>query len=160
MLFDENVYRFMYAALHEAEKALENDEVPIGAVVVHENKIIGRGYNQSVMLNDSTAHAEMLAITAASNHLSSKFLTGCDIYITLEPCIMCSGAVLLTRLDKVFFGAHEPKFGAAGSVYNLLENSKYNHSPKIFGGIYENESKQLLHEYFKIKRISDISYTL
>jgi tRNA(adenine34) deaminase len=138
----------MYAALQEAEKSLENDDIPIGAVVVYKNRIIGRGYNQSELLNDATAHAEMLAITAASNHLKSKTLPECDLYVTLEPCLMCSGAILLTRIRNLFIGAFEPKFGACGSVYNVLENNKYNHKINIYSGIYAEESKNLLKEFF------------
>ncbi len=142
----------MFAALQEAEYALQEDEIPIGAVVVLKNKIIGRGRNQVEKLNDSTAHAEILAITAASNHLESKFLNECDLYITAEPCLMCSGAILLARLNSVYFSTFEPKFGAAGSLYNLLEEDKYNHTVKVFSGIYENESRTLLENFFKSKR--------
>ena len=155
MLFPENVYKFMYAALQEAEKALELKEVPIGAVVVHNKKIIGKGYNQTEMLNDPTAHAEMLAITAASNHLKSKILDQCDLYITAEPCIMCSGAILLSRIRNVYFSVFEPKFGAAGSLLNLIEKNKYNHKINIYSGIYAEESKSMLNKFFKNLRISD-----
>ncbi|MCL4551354.1 MAG: nucleoside deaminase [Bacteroidetes bacterium] len=152
MLFPEYVYKFMYAALSEAEKALELNEVPIGAVVVHDNKIIGRGFNQTEMLNDSTAHAEMLAITAASNHLQSKLLDECDIYITAEPCLMCSGAILLSRIKNLYFATFEPKFGACGSLFNVIEANKYNHKPNVYSGIYSDESKQLLEKFFQSKR--------
>ncbi|NJD22071.1 MAG: nucleoside deaminase [Melioribacter sp.] len=152
MLFQEHVYKFMYAALQEAEKAAESNEVPIGAVVVHQNKIIGRGFNQVEMLKDSTAHAEMLAITAASNHLQSKFLEQCDLYVTLEPCVMCCGAILLSRINNIFFGIHEPKFGASGSLFNILESGKYNHKPNVFSGIYADESKLLIENFFLRKR--------
>ncbi|MCB0730570.1 MAG: nucleoside deaminase [Ignavibacteriae bacterium] len=144
----------MFAALQEAELALEENEVPIGAVVVHENKIIGRGHNQTQMLNDATAHAEIIAITAASNNLQSKYLENCDIYITVEPCIMCAGAILLSHLKRVYFGTFEPKLGAAGSIYNLLENNKYNHSIEIYSGIYADESKHLMQSYFLKKRVN------
>ena len=152
MLFQEHVYKFMYAALQEAEKAVELNEVPIGAVVVHQNKIIGRGFNQVEMLKDSTAHAEMLAITAASNHLQSKFLDQCDLYVTLEPCVMCCGAILLTRINNIYFGTYEPKFGASGSLFNILESGKYNHKPNVFSGIYADESKLLIEKFFLQKR--------
>lgn len=138
----------MYAALQEAEKAFQSNEIPIGAVVVHNNKIIGRGYNQVEMLKDTTAHAEMLAITAASNNLQTKFLDNCDLYVTVEPCMMCSGAILLSRLRNVYFGAYEPKFGSVGSLYNLLENNKYNHNVNVYTGIYAEESKSLLKAFF------------
>ncbi|MBK8946762.1 MAG: nucleoside deaminase [Ignavibacteriae bacterium] len=142
----------MFAALQEAEIAFEKDEVPIGAVVVFENKIIGRGHNQVQMLNDTTAHAEMIAITAASNYLKEKYLNNCDIYITVEPCMMCSGAILLSKIRNVYFGAFESKLGAAGSIYNLLSNNKYNSDVKVFSGIYAEESKNLLQSFFIKKR--------
>ena len=152
MIFPEYVYKFMFAALTEAEKALEIDEVPIGAVVVHQNKIIGRGFNQTEMLKDSTAHAEMLAITAASNHLQSKFLDECDLYVSIEPCVMCSGAILLTRIRNLYFAAFEPKFGACGSIFNIVESNKFNHKPNVYSGIYSEESKALLEKFFQKKR--------
>lgn len=154
MLFPEYVYKFMYAALEEAEKALDKNEVPIGAVVVYNNRIIGRGFNQVELLKDTTAHAEMLAITAASNHLQTKYLTECDLYVTVEPCIMCSGAIMLSRLRSVYFGAFEPKFGAVGSLFNLIEQNKYNHNVKVFSGVYSQESQSLLKSFFDNKRLS------
>jgi len=152
LLFSEETYRNMYAALQEAERAYEEDEVPVGAVIVHNNKIIGRGYNQTEKLKDPTAHAEIIAITSAANHLKNKFLYGCELYITAEPCVMCSGAILLSRMETIYFGAFEPKFGACGSLYNLIENSKYNHTAKVFSGILAEESKSLLQMYFNNKR--------
>ncbi|MCW8848934.1 MAG: nucleoside deaminase [Melioribacteraceae bacterium] len=154
MLFSETEYQFMYAALQEAELAFEKDEVPIGAIVVHQNKIIGRGHNQTQMLNDATAHAEMIAITAASNHLNSRLLENCEIYITVEPCVMCAGAILNAHIKKVHFSTFEPKYGAAGSVYNLLEKNKYNHNIEVYSGIYAEESKNLLQTFFQKKRVN------
>ncbi|MDP2303734.1 MAG: nucleoside deaminase [Ignavibacteria bacterium] len=153
MLFSEDNYRFMYAALQEAENAFVENEVPVGAVVVHNNKIIGRGYNQTERLKDATAHAEMIAITAASNTLNNVRLTDCDLYVTLEPCIMCCGASLLARLNKIYFSTHDTKFGACGSIYNLANDGKYNHTLKIYSGLYENESKLLLKEFFNKLRL-------
>lgn len=152
MKFSEDNYKFMFAALQLAEQAAGEDEVPVGAVVVHEGKIIGRGYNQNQKLNDSTAHAEMIAITSACTHLSSKMLEDCQIYITLEPCIMCTGAILLSRIDTIYFSAYDPKFGACGSVYNLIKEDKYNHKPKVYSGLYESESRELLKNFFIEKR--------
>ncbi len=152
MLFSEDSYKFMYAALQEAEKALMEDEVPVGAVVVHENKIIGRGYNQVERLKDPTAHAEMIAITAAANHLENWRLSDCDIYVTLEPCIMCTGALLTSRIKNIFFSAFDPKFGACGSLYNLAQEGKYNHRINLYSGLYASESEQLLRNYFIKKR--------
>jgi tRNA(adenine34) deaminase len=142
----------MYAALAEAQKAFDEDEIPIGAVVTYKNQIIGKGYNQVEKLKDATAHAEIIAITAASNRLSSKYLNECDIYISLEPCVMCAGAILLSRLSNVYFASFETKFGAAGSLYNLLEDNKYNHKPNVYSGLYEQESQLLMSEFFKKTR--------
>ena len=152
MIFSEDNYKFMFAALQEAEKAFEIDEVPVGAVVVHENKIIGRGYNQTEQLKDPTAHAEMIAITAASNHLSNWRLNNCNIYVTLEPCVMCTGALLNARINSIYFSSFDSKFGACGSLYNLAEEGKYNHRIKLFSGLYSTESEKLLKDFFLKKR--------
>ncbi|MBI9072804.1 MAG: nucleoside deaminase [Melioribacteraceae bacterium] len=152
MLFSEDSYRFMYAALTEAEKALDNEEVPIGAVVVYKNKVIGRGYNQTEMLKDPTAHAEMLALTSASNYLKSKNLNECDLYVTVEPCVMCTGALMLSKIKNVFFSTFEPKFGACGSLYNIAEEGKCNHKSNVYSGIYADESRNLLSSFFEQKR--------
>ena len=152
MLFSEDSYKFMFAALQEAENALFDDEVPVGAVVVLKNRIIGRGYNQTEKLRDATAHAEMIAITAASNNLGNWRLSECDIYVTLEPCIMCTGALLSSRIKNLFFGAFDPKFGACGSLYNLASEGKYNHKINVFSGIYSTESENLLKSFFAKKR--------
>jgi tRNA(adenine34) deaminase len=153
MLFSEDSYKFMFAALQEAENALLEDEVPVGAVVVLNNRIIGRGYNQVERLKDATAHAEMIALTAASNNIGNWRLSECDIYVTLEPCIMCTGAMLSSRIKNLFFAAFDPKFGACGSIYNLADDGKYNHKINVFSGIYAEESKNLLRNFFSKKRI-------
>lgn len=155
MLFSEQQYAFMYKALMEAERAIDADEVPIGAVIVHENRVIGTGYNMMKQLNDPTAHAEMIAITAAANHLNSQFLENCALYVTLEPCVMCTGAILLARIKTVYFAAFEPKTGAMGSVYNIAQEKKLNHSPEVFSGLYEKEASEMLKKYFKLKRIGN-----
>lgn len=152
MIFSEDNYKFMFAALQEAEKAFESGEVPVGAVIVHENKIIGRGCNQIERLNDPTAHAEMIAITAASNHLSDWRLNNCDIYVTLEPCIMCTGALLASRINSIYFSVFDTKFGACGSLYNLAEEGKYNHKIKIYSGLYSAESEKQLKDFFLKQR--------
>jgi tRNA(adenine34) deaminase len=152
MTFSDIQNNFMKAALREAQKAFEKDEIPIGAVVVHENKIIAKAYNQVELLKDSTAHAEMIAITSAESFLGSKYLNECDIYITAEPCAMCAGAILLSRLRCVYFGTYEPKFGAAGSILNLLDSGKFNYSPKVYSGLLEEESKYLMKIFFDKKR--------
>jgi len=144
----------MYAALQEAQKAFDDDEVPVGAVVVHKNRIIGRGYNQVEKLKDATAHAEMIAITSASNNLQNWRLNECAIYVTLEPCIMCTGALLSSRISELFFGASDIKFGACGSIHNLAENSKTNHTIKVFSGVLAKESEELLKSFFNKKRLN------
>ncbi len=145
----------MFAALQEAENAIEENEVPVGAVIVHKNKIIGRGYNQVERLHDPTAHAEMIAITAAANHLENWRLNECDIYVTLEPCIMCTGALLASRIKNIFFSTFDAKFGACGSVYNLAEEGKYNHKINLFSGIYALESEEMLKKFFNKIRNKD-----
>jgi len=152
MLFDENKYKFMFEALKLAEIAYEEDEIPIGAVVVKDNKIIGRGYNQVERLNDPTAHAEILAITSAANTLESKKLDGCDLYVTVEPCVMCTGAITLSKITNLYFATYEPKTGACGSVYNIPDENKLNHKVNIYSGIYELEAKNIMKNYFSMKR--------
>jgi len=148
MIFSKEKYRFMFSALKEANKALEDNEVPVGAVVVKDNKIIGRGYNQVERLKDATAHAEMIALTAAANHLGEWRLEKCSVYVTLEPCIMCTGALLASRINTLYFAAYDAKFGACGSVYNLAANGKTNHSLKVYSGIHEEDSKRILKLFF------------
>lgn len=152
MLFSEDKYRFMYAALQEAQKAFEDDEVPVGAVIVHNNRIISRGYNQIEKLKDATAHAEMIALTSASNFLGNWRLNECDIYVTLEPCIMCTGALLAARIRELYFAASDTKFGACGSIHNLAENSRTNHTLKVYSGLLSKESEDLLKLFFDNKR--------
>ena len=148
MIFSEQTYRFMYAALQEAEKALEDNEVPVGAVVVKDNKIIGRGYNQVERLKDATAHAEMIALTAASNHIGEWRLEGASIFVTLEPCTMCTGALLAGRVSELYFASYDTKFGACGSLYNLAEDGRTNHTIKVYSGVYADESKKMLQQFF------------
>ena len=148
MIFSEQTYRFMYAALQEAEKALEDNEVPVGAVVVKDNKIIGRGYNQVERLKDATAHAEMIALTAASNHTGEWRLEGASIFVTLEPCTMCTGALLASRISELYFASYDTKFGACGSLFNLAEDGRTNHTIKVYSGVYADESKKILKQFF------------
>jgi tRNA(adenine34) deaminase len=160
VIFDESKYRFMFAALQEAEKSLDENEVPVGAVVVKDNRIIGRGYNQVERLKDATAHAEMIAITAAANHVGNWRLHDCSIYVTLEPCIMCTGALLSSRIKELYFSIFDPKFGACGSVYNLAEDGKTNHKINVYSGIYAEESKKLLQEFFnKLKSKTKLKFS-
>ncbi|MCA0388538.1 MAG: tRNA adenosine(34) deaminase TadA [Bacteroidetes bacterium] len=149
MIFSEDDYRFMYAALQEASLALEEEEVPVGCVVVHDNRIIGRGYNQNIKLNDPTAHAEMIAITAASNHLHSSRLNECTLYCTLEPCLMCTGAIIHSRIKKLIFAAFDPKAGCCGSVCNHAGDGRFNHKVEVYSGLMETESLFLLKNFFE-----------
>jgi tRNA(adenine34) deaminase len=150
----------MFAALQEAEKAFDENEVPVGAVVVKDRKIIGRGYNQIEKLKDATAHAEMIAITAAANHIGNWRLSECSIYVTLEPCVMCTGALLASRIKELFFSVFDPKFGACGSLYNLAEDGKTNHKINVYSGIYSEESTKLLQEFFnKLKNKSNLKFS-
>ncbi|MEO0074784.1 MAG: tRNA adenosine(34) deaminase TadA, partial [candidate division WOR-3 bacterium] len=122
---------WMQEALLEAQKAFAADEVPVGAVVVYENKIIGRGYNQTETLHDPTAHAEIIALSAAANYLKSWRLSNTSVYITLEPCVMCTGALILARIKRLIFGAYDTKFGACGSVYNIPHDNFLNHTFEV-----------------------------
>jgi tRNA(adenine34) deaminase len=143
---------FMKLAVKEAEKAFRSDEVPVGAVLVHGSKILGRACNQTRLLSDPTAHAEMLAITQACEALKSGRLPGSTLYVTLEPCPMCVGAMILARITRLVFGAREEKTGACGSVVHLVADGKWNHRFKIEEGLLEFESAALLQEFFKKKR--------
>lgn len=134
---------FMREALKEAQKALDLGEVPVGAVMVCQNKIIGRAHNQTEQLTDATAHAEMLAVTAAANHLGSKYLNECTLYVTLEPCVMCAGALHWVQLQKLVFGARDEQRG-----YSLVGKPLLHPRTEVMQGIGELESKELLRQFF------------
>lgn len=138
---------FMREALKEAKKAFDADEVPVGAVVVANNKIIGRAHNLTELLNDVTAHAEMQAITSAANSLGGKYLTDCTIYITLEPCVMCAGALAWSQVSRVIYGASDEKRG-----FGLINQSVLHSKTKVIKGVLENECGDLLKQFFKQKR--------
>lgn len=142
----------MREAIKEAQKASEADEVPVGAVIVNQGKIIARGHNQVECLKDPTAHAEMIALTSAASSLGSKWLNSSSLYVTIEPCSMCAGALVLSRIKNLYFGATDPKTGACGSVTNIVNHKKLNHRIKVKGGILEEECGSLLTEFFKKKR--------
>lgn len=144
--------RFMNEALKEAEKAFADDEVPVGCVIVNEGVIIGRGYNRTESLQDPTAHAEILAITSASENLGSWRLSGCTVYCTIEPCAMCAGALMLARVKRLVFGAPDPKFGACGSIFDIVQSKKLNHRIVLSTGILKNECAGIMQEFFKKKR--------
>ena len=141
--------KWMRYALAEAQLALKKNEVPIGAVVVCEDKIIGRGHNQVESLNDPTAHAEIIAIGAACNSLNSWRLSRCSIYVTIEPCAMCAGAIVLSRLDRLIFGAKDPKAGACGSLYNIVQDIRLNHQVQVIPYILEKQCAQILGAFFE-----------
>ena len=143
---------YMSEALKEAKQAFAEDEVPVGAVVVHQGRVIARGHNQIERLKDPTAHAEMLALTSATNFLGSKWLSGSSIYVTIEPCSMCAGALVLSRIKNLYFGARDPKTGACGSLINIVNHKKLNHRIKVKKGILEKECGALLKEFFRKKR--------
>jgi tRNA(adenine34) deaminase len=143
---------FMREALRQAQKAYATDEVPVGAVVVHEGKIIGRAHNQVELLKDATAHAEMLALTQAEAALGDWRLTDCDLYVSKEPCAMCAGAVVHTRIRRVIFGCADPSAGAAGSVINLLQMPGFNHRCDIASGVLQNECAAILQDFFRKRR--------
>ena len=144
--------RFMRSALAQAREALEDGDVPIGAVVVHNGRVIGRGHNQREKLNDPTAHAEMIALTAASSFLESWRLEGCTLYVTLEPCAMCAGAIVLARIARLVFGATDPKAGACVSLYNITTDERLNHRVELDQAILADECAMLLTEFFSAQR--------
>ncbi len=150
MINDE--IKFMKKALKQAEKAVEKDEVPIGCVIVKDGKIISRAYNQREKKMDSTSHAEIIAIQKACKKLKNWRLIGCEIYVTIEPCLMCAGAINLARIKKVYFGAYDKKGGAYGSSINSLDALNVNHRPLVKGGILEKPCSDILKNYFKMKR--------
>ena len=143
---------YMRSAIRLAQEAYELEEVPVGAVVVHEGKIIGKGYNQRQTLNDPTAHAEIIAITAAATAIGNWRLTGCSLYVTLEPCIMCAGAIVLARIDRVIYGAADPKAGAVENLYQILSDDRLNHSPQLRSGVLADEASFLLTDFFREQR--------
>ena len=143
---------FMGEALRQAARAYEAEEVPVGAVIVREGRIIGRAFNQVELLKDATAHAEMLALTQAQEAVGDWRLTDCTLYVTKEPCPMCAGAIVHTRLARVVFGASDPKGGAAGGAMNLLQFPTLNHHCEITGGVRADECASLLKSFFATKR--------
>ncbi|MCH7592143.1 MAG: nucleoside deaminase [Planctomycetes bacterium] len=144
--------RFMRAALGEAQAAFDEGEVPIGAVIARDERIIARGHNQRELLGDPTAHAEMLALTAASSHVGSWRLDDCTMYVTLEPCCMCAGAIVVARLGRLVFGATDPKAGACVSLFTILDDPRLNHSTQMGGGILADACGDLLRAFFQQQR--------
>ncbi len=149
---EQDDYRFMRAALAQAELARAADEVPVGAVLVMDGEIVGRGYNQPVSSHDPTAHAEVMALRDAGLHLANYRLPGSTLYVTLEPCAMCSGAIMHARVEHVVFGARDPKTGVAGSVIDLFAESRLNHHATTQGGVLAEECGALLSGFFAERR--------
>jgi tRNA(adenine34) deaminase len=143
---------FMRLALGEAERALEHDDVPIGAVVVHGGEVIGAGRNERELRHDPTAHAEVLALREAARHLGSWRVLDATLYVTLEPCAMCAGAIVLSRIPRVVFATADPKAGAAGSVFDILAEPRLNHRPQVASGPCADEAAALLRAFFASRR--------
>ena len=139
-------------ALREAAKAAERGEVPVGCVIVHEGRVVGRGHNQTKMLRDATAHAEMLALTQAAEALGNWRLTGCTVYCTIEPCTMCCGAMVLSRVTRLVYGAPDPKFGAVVSIADVLNNPRHNHKVQVIGGVRADEAGEIMKAFFQARR--------
>ena len=143
---------YMSEALKEAKKAFATEEVPVGCVIVYDRKIIARAHNQIKLLKDPTAHAEMIALTQAASYLQNERLLDTLVYVTIEPCPMCAGAMVLGRVKRLIYGAGDPKTGAANSVFNIVNNKKLNHRIKVTKGVLEKDSLELLREFFKKRR--------
>ena len=143
---------FMREALKEANKALEIGEVPVGAVVVCMNRIIARAHNQTEKLTDATAHAEMIAVTAASNHLGSKYLNECTLYVTLEPCVMCAGALIQARVARLVYGARDERAGAVESRFRVCDTDFLNHRIEVTAGVLEQECREVMQDFFRTRR--------
>ncbi len=140
---------FMKSALKEAERAFDKDDCPIGAVIIKNGQIVARAHNQVELLKDPTAHAEIIAITQAANTLGEERLLDTTMYVTLEPCAMCAGALVLARVKRLVFGASDPKAGACGTLYNIIQDERLNHRLEVVSGIMAAESQSLLQEFFR-----------
>lgn len=144
--------RFMRYALDQARIAYETGEVPVGAIIVHQDRIIAEGYNQRETLKDPTAHAEMIAITQAAEAMESWRLLDCTLYVTLEPCPMCAGAIVQARIPTVIYGTTDPKAGAAHTLYNITSDVRLNHQAMVIGGVLQEECRSILQEFFLAQR--------
>jgi len=145
--------QYLRAAITAAKIAEENGDVPIGAVIVHQNNIIARAYNQREQLQDPTAHAEIIALTQAAAALQNWHLNGCTMYVTLEPCPMCAGALVLGRLDRLVYGCDDPKTGACKSLYNIVQDERLNHRLEVTSGVLREQCREQLQEFFAKRRI-------
>jgi tRNA(adenine34) deaminase len=147
--------KYMKLAIEQAQIAEENDDVPIGAIIVYENQIIGRAYNQREQIQDPTAHAEIIALTQAAAFLESWRLHGCTMYVTLEPCTMCAGALVLARIDRLVYGCDDPKTGAIKSLYNIVTDQRLNHIIDVTSGVLAEECSDHLQQFFRRRRIEN-----
>lgn len=145
--------RFMKMALKEAVRAFDEGEVPIGAIVTHAGEVVGRGHNMVERLQDPTAHAEIIAITAACETLGTKVLRGCSLYVTLEPCPMCAGALVWAKIDRLIFGALDSKAGSASTLYNIPQDKRLNHTVEVVSGVEAEEAAGLLQAFFRERRV-------
>ncbi len=152
ILTEEQKIYGMQLAIREANIALKEDEIPIGSVVIKNGQVIGRGYNQREQLKDPTAHAEMIALTSASNTIGNWRLTDCELYVTKEPCPMCAGAIMNARISFVGFGVYDDQAGCCGSLYQLCREPRFNHQSIVQGGILEDECRELLNRFFEKRR--------
>ena len=155
--FDARDKAWMNEALLLAKRASDEGEVPVGAIVVREGEVIGRGWNRNIGLQDPAAHAEIMAMREAGINLANHRLTACTLYVTLEPCMMCAGAMIHARLDRIVFGANDPKTGAAGGRFDLLANPAHNHTPIVDGGCLADQCSVLLKDFFRRRRRSQIA---
>jgi len=151
-IFSEEEKKYMIEALKEAEIAYEEGEIPVGAVIVYHGKIIGRGHNRTEALKDPTAHAEIIAISAASNFLKNWRLKDCALYVTLEPCIMCTGALILSRIDEIVYALPDPKFGGCVSLYRIPEDRRLNHRIKVRIGPFGERVREMMKRFFRERR--------
>ncbi len=149
--------RWMHAALDQARLALEVDEVPVGAVVVHDGQVVGAGFNQPISANDPTAHAELVALRSAARAVGNYRLTGATLYVTVEPCLMCAGALVHARIATLVYGAPEPRSGAVQSVAQALDNPALNHRVSAVGGVLEAECRELMQAFFRRRRATELS---
>ncbi len=152
MIENKDDQKYMKMAIEQAQIAEENGDVPIGSVIVYQNQIIGRAYNQREQLQDPTAHAEIIALTQAAAFLESWRLHDCTIYVTLEPCPMCAGALVLARINRLVYGCDDPKTGAVKSLYNIVQDERLNHRLEVTSGVLSDECSKLLQEFFLRRR--------
>jgi tRNA(adenine34) deaminase len=148
----EEDQQFMKLAIEQARIAEENGDVPIGAIIVHKNQIIGKAYNQREQLKDPTAHAEIIALTQAAAALENWHLNGCTMYVTLEPCPMCAGALVLSRMNRLVYGCDDPKTGAVKSLYNIVTDERLNHRLEVTSGVLADECAKQLQDFFQHRR--------